>query len=180
MHALRVAVGITWVVFWVGWLLAAFTAKSSVKRGGFGPRGVAAVAVLVLIRFSSGVETPTINSLAVGAVGAVLVAAGLLLAVWARVILGRNWGMPTTQREEPELVTAGPYGVVRHPIYSGILLALLGTALTISLVGLGITLIVGAYFFWAAKVEERNLAAAFPSTYPAYQERTKMLIPLVL
>jgi protein-S-isoprenylcysteine O-methyltransferase Ste14 len=96
------------------------------------------------------------------------------------VILGRNWGMPTTQRVEPELITAGPYGVVRHPIYSGILLALLGTALTISLVGLGITLIVGAYFVWAARVEERNLAAAFPSTYPAYRERTKMLIPFVL
>ena len=106
--------------------------------------------------------------------------AGLALAIWARLIIGRNWGMPTTQRAEPELVTAGPYAVVRHPIYSGILLALVGTALVISLIGLAIALIVGSYFVWAARIEERNLTATFPSAYPAYMARTKMLIPFVL
>ena len=77
--------------------------------------------------------------------------------------------MPTTQRAEPELVTAGPYGVVRHPIYSGILLALVGTALATSLIGLAIALIVGVFFFYAATVEERNLTATFPTAYPAYR-----------
>lgn len=180
MHALRIAVGIAWAIFWVGWLLAAFTAKRSISRGGraLGPRGVAAVAVAVLIRGVGG-DSLQVHSLAIGVVGVVLFAAGVALAIWARVILGRNWGMPTTQRLEPELVTAGPYDLVRHPIYTGILLAIVGTSLVTNLIGLGIALIVGVYFSWAARIEERNLSDTFPTAYPAYRARTKMLIPFV-
>lgn len=180
MHALRIGIGTAWIVFWVGWLAAAFTAKASVRRRGVGPRALAAVAVFLLIRGSAGGTTLAVHSLVLTAIGAALVAAGLLLAIWARVILGRNWGMPTTQRLEPELITAGPYALIRHPIYSGILLAMVGTALAINLIGLGVTLIVGGYFVWAATVEERNLLTSFPAAYPPYRERTKMLIPFLL
>jgi protein-S-isoprenylcysteine O-methyltransferase Ste14 len=180
VHALRIAVGIAWGVFWVGWLLAAFTAKGSVGGGWgrLGPRGVAAIAVAILIRadHAGGLE---VRSVVVGVIGTIVFVAGIALAIWARVILGRNWGMPTTQRREPELITAGPYGVVRHPIYTGILLALVGTGLVISFLGLGIAVIVAAYFVWAATVEERNMTATFPDAYPAYRARTKMLIPYV-
>lgn len=181
MHTLRIAVEIAWAVFWVGWLLAAFTAKRSTHRGfgRLGPRGIAAIAVALLIRGVGG-RGLEIHSLAVGVVGTVIFATGIAVAVWARVILGRNWGMPTTQRLEPELITAGPYGWIRHPIYTGILLGVVGTGLVINLIGLGIAVILGAYFVWAARVEEQNLAATFPSTYPAYRERTKMLIPFLL
>jgi protein-S-isoprenylcysteine O-methyltransferase Ste14 len=180
MHALRLGIGIAWIVFWVGWLVAAFTAKGSVSRSrGFGPRGIAAVGVLILIRGFRG-SSVEVHSWPLAIVGTVLFVAGIALAIWARVIIGRNWGMPTSERAEPELVTAGPYAVVRHPIYSGILLALVGTALAVSLIGLGITLIVGAYFVWAARIEERNLTETFPSAYPAYMARTKMLIPFLL
>lgn len=180
MHVLRLGIGLTWLVFWVGWLGAALTAKRSTDRRCFmGPRGVAAIAVLILIRGLHG-DSIDVHSLAVGLVGAVLFAAGIALALWARVILGRNWGMPMTQRAEPELVTAGPYGVVRHPIYSGILLGIVGTALATSLIGLGIAVIVGGFFLYSARVEERNLTATFPSAYPAYRAHTKMLIPFLL
>lgn len=181
MHTLRIAVEIAWAVFWVGWLLAAFTANRSIGRGWgrLGPRGFAAIAVVVLIRGVRG-GSLEVHSLALGAVGAAVFAVGIALAIWARVILGRNWGMPTTQRLEPELITAGPYGVIRHPIYTGILLGIVGTALVTNLIGLGIALILGAYFVWAATVEERNLTATFPSSYPAYRARTKMLIPFLL
>lgn len=67
------------------------------------------------------------------AAGVALVLCGLGTAVWARISLGRNWGMPMSEKEEPELVTSGPYGVVRHPIYSGIVLATVGTALVAGL-----------------------------------------------
>ena len=116
----------------------------------------------------------------VGAIGAALFAAGIALAVWARVILGRNWGMPMTQRAEPELVTAGPYRLIRHPIYSGILLGMVGTSLATNLIGLGITVVLGAFFVYSSTVEERNLTASFPQAYPEYLSRTKMLIPYVL
>jgi len=180
MHALRIAIAIAWGVFWVGWLAAGFTAKRSTGRRFFlGGRGAVAVAILIFIRGSGG-HSLQIHSLAVAIVGAALFVLGVALAIWARAILGRNWGMPMTQRAEPELVTAGPYELVRHPIYSGILLGMVGTSLVTSLIGLGIALILGAYFIYAARVEESNLTATFPSTYPAYRQRTKMLIPYVL
>ncbi len=180
MHALRVAIGVTWVIFWIGWFAAAFSAKRSSDRGrGIGARGIAAIAVLILFRGLRGSSLET-HSVVLGVVGAVLFAAGLALAIWARMILGRNWGMPMTQKLEPELVTAGPYRVIRHPIYSGILLAMLGTSLATSLIGLGLTVVVGAVFTYSATVEERNLTATFPNSYPDYRAHTKMLIPYLL
>jgi protein-S-isoprenylcysteine O-methyltransferase Ste14 len=181
VHTLRLAVDITWAVFWIGWLGSAFTANQSVGRGWgcFGPRGLAAVAVVILIR-GFGRGTLEVHSLVIGAIGAALFVAGLGIAIWARVILGRNWGMPMTQRVQPELITAGPYRTVRHPIYSGLLLALVGTSLVTNLIGLGIAVVLGAYFAYAATVEERNLTATFPDAYPEYRAHTKMLIPFLL
>jgi protein-S-isoprenylcysteine O-methyltransferase Ste14 len=108
----------------------------------------------------------------------VIVPCGLGFAVWAGVHLGRNRGMPMTLKDEPEL-TSGPYGLVRHPIYTGILTAVIGTALVIDLIVLVLAVILGAYFVYSARVEEKNTIAAFPSAYPAYQARTKMPIPFV-
>lgn len=181
IHTLRISVEVVWAIFWVGWLLAAFTARRSTHRslGRLGPRGVAAIAVALLIR-GAGRGAFQVHSPALAVVGTALFASGIALALWARAILGRNWGMPTTQRLEPELVTTGPYALIRHPIYTGILLGLVGTALVTDLIGLGIALILGIYFVWAARVEERNLTGAFPTTYPQYRERTKMLIPFLL
>ncbi|HSC02002.1 MAG TPA: isoprenylcysteine carboxylmethyltransferase family protein [Solirubrobacteraceae bacterium] len=180
MHALRIAIAITWAAFWIYWLGSAFTAKKSIAGGRRMPlRAATAVAVLVLVRaFRSG--SLAIHSPVLGAIGAVVFASGLLLALWARVHLGRNWGMPMTQRAEPELVTSGPYRFVRHPIYSGLLLGLVGTALATDLLGLIIAVILGAYFYYSASVEEKNLVATFPTAYPAYRTATKMLIPFVL
>jgi protein-S-isoprenylcysteine O-methyltransferase Ste14 len=110
----------------------------------------------------------------------VVLVSGLSLAVWARIYLGRNWGMPMTLKRDPELVTSGPYRFVRHPIYSGILLGLLGTALATNLywlIAFGVCLV---YFAYSARVEEANLTRTFPTTYPGYRSRTKMLIPFVL
>lgn len=105
---------------------------------------------------------------------------GLLFAIWARRNLGENWGMPMTVKQSPELVTSGPYRFVRHPIYSGILLAMLGTAFATTLIGLFILAIVGTYFIYSALVEEKIMLAAFPKTYPAYKQKTKMIIPFIL
>lgn len=113
-------------------------------------------------------------------VGSVLFVAGLALAVWARIYLGRNWGMPMTKKDEPELVTSGPYRYVRHPIYSGLLLAVLGTALATNLYLLIALVLVGAYFIYSATVEERLMTDTFPGAYGKYKTATKMLVPSVL
>jgi protein-S-isoprenylcysteine O-methyltransferase Ste14 len=180
MHALKVAVIIAWILFWVYWLVSAFGVKEGrASRRRIPLNSVTALAVILLLRvFRSG--GLAVHSPVLGAIGAVVFAAGVALAVWARVHLGRNWGMPMTQKDEPELITSGPYRLVRHPIYSGLLAAVLGTALVSNLLGLIIVAILGCYFYYCASVEERNLTATFPTAYPAYRASTKMLVPFVL
>jgi protein-S-isoprenylcysteine O-methyltransferase Ste14 len=180
MHALQIAIAITWLMFWLGWLAAALYAKKG--RGGAREiplRGLSVLAVVVILRVVHG-GALEVHSLPLETIGAAVFATGIALAIWARVILGRNWGMPTTQKEDPELVTTGPYRFVRHPIYSGILLGVLGTALATNLIGLIVVALLGAYFYYSASVEEKNLTATFPTDYPAYRTRTKMLIPFIL
>lgn len=181
MSALKIAITVVWIIFWAYWLASAVGVKQG-RRGGRGRiplGGVTVVLVLLLVRVFRG-GALAIHSVLVGGIGVGVFALGLALAVWARVYLGRNWGMPMTEKAEPELVTSGPYRFVRHPIYSGLLLAVLGTALVTNLIGLFIVPVLGAYFYYSAVVEEKNLTAAMPTAYPAYQARTKRLIPFLL
>jgi protein-S-isoprenylcysteine O-methyltransferase Ste14 len=180
MNALKTAIDVAWIAFWVYWLASAVGVKEgrgSRRRIPLG--GLTALSVVVLVRvFRTG--SLSVHSVAVEAIGAAVFACGLAIAIWARVHLGSNWGMPMTEKAEPELVTSGPYRFVRHPIYSGLLVGLLGTAIATNPIGLIIVLVLGAYFYYAASVEEKNLTTTFPTTYPAYRARTKMLIPFVL
>ncbi len=112
--------------------------------------------------------------------GLVLCLAGFLFAIWARLYLGGNWGVPMSLREQHELVTTGPYARVRHPIYSGLLLAGLGTVLTLGMQWLPAMVLVGVFFVLSARTEEKMLSEQFPDAYPSYRRRTKMLIPFVL
>jgi protein-S-isoprenylcysteine O-methyltransferase Ste14 len=180
MDTLRTAITIGWIVFWIYWLGSAV----AVKRGKASRRriplgGVTAISVILLVHVFRGADL-AVNSPLLAAIGALVFALGIALSVWARVHLGRNWGMPMTQKAEPELVTSGPYRLIRHPIYSGLLLAVLGTALANNLGGLIVVAILAVYFYYSASVEERNLTATFPTAYPAYRAGTRMLIPFVL
>ena len=180
MHTLKLVIGLAWIVFWIYWLASASTSKESIS-GGWRSRltGVSAVGVFVIAGVLRG-GSLAVHSPILGAIGALLFACGIALAVWARLNLGRNWGMPTSQRVDPELVTSGPYRFVRHPIYSGLLTAMLGTALVDNLLGLIVVVLLVAYFYYCGTVEERNLTATFPSAYPEYRSRTKMIIPFLL
>jgi len=180
MHPLKLAIDCAWLVFWIYWIASASSSKESVPSG-WRTRltGVTAVGIFLIAGVLHG-GILAVHSLILAAVGALLFACGIALAVWARLHLGRNWGMPMTQRAEPELVTSGPYRFVRHPIYSGLLTAILGTALVNNLLGLIVVAVLVAYFYYCGIVEERNLAVTFPKAYPEYRSRTKMLIPFLL
>jgi protein-S-isoprenylcysteine O-methyltransferase Ste14 len=180
MHPLKLAIGCAWLVFWIYWLASASTSKQSV-RSGWRTRltGVSVIGVVLIGGVLRG-GSLAVHSWILAAAGALLFACGIALAVWARLHLGRNWGMPMSQRAEPELVTSGPYRFVRHPIYAGLLTAMLGTALVNNLLGLIVVAVLTAYFYYCGIVEERNLAATFPTAYPDYRSRTKMLIPFLL
>jgi protein-S-isoprenylcysteine O-methyltransferase Ste14 len=179
MTALRIVVAAIWVAFWIYWGVSALRSK----RGTGSARGVpmrllVAVAVVLLFRLVHA-GSLDVHSVVSAALGTVIVVGGLGFAVWARIHIGSNWGMPMSQKEEPELVTSGPYRFVRHPIYTGILVGVVGTALATNLLALVVAAIVGVFFWYSATVEERNLGAVFPHSYPAYRARTKMLIPFV-
>jgi protein-S-isoprenylcysteine O-methyltransferase Ste14 len=181
VRAVEVVFAVGWAAFWLYWLLAAFF----MKRGHI-PwsrelriRAVIVVITIVLIRVGvfrhHGLNT---NPWRAG-VGLVLFAVGLGFAVWARLHIGSNWGTPMTQKDEPELVTSGPYHLVRHPIYSGILVAGIGTAVALSWLWLIAVVLAGVYFLYSATVEERYLTQQFPDTYPVYKHSTKMLLPFI-
>ena len=113
--------------------------------------------------------------------GVALTAAGLLFAIWARLYLGQNWSGLVTVKHDHELVRTGPYCFVRHPIYSGILLALVGT----SLCRRNLWGFAGVAFVWLglwikSRLEERFMAETFGAEYDEYRRTTGALIPRVL
>jgi len=121
-------------------------------------------------------ETP-----AVQITGAIITFAGLAFTAWARTVLGRNWSAVVTIRQDHHLIRTGPYRWVRHPIYSGLLLAMLGTAISVGLLrGLAGTLIGLAAFRMKASLEEAFLTEQFGPEYIEYKKKVKALIPSVL
>jgi len=180
-----------WLVLIVYWFVSAIGAKRSVSRPWAWQRelglrlGILALVLLVL-RLSALYRTPLelrsylINTnVPMGVLGVVLCALGVGSAIWARAYLGRNWGLPMSQKESPALVTTGPYAYVRHPVYTGFLLAMLGSAIGESLVWLLPLLVFGIYFSYSARREEKILLTQFPEQYSLYRKRTKMMLPFI-
>ena len=171
-----------WVAFWIYWLVAAV----GVKRGrtpwrhSAGVRVAIILVVLLLVRLGAFHGQAVTNDPWREGVGLAIFASGLGAAVWARRKLGRNWGSPMSRKVDPELVTTGPYRWVRHPIYSGIIVALVGTAVAVSWYWLIAVALLGTYFVYSAVVEERELVRRFPDAYPDYARATRMLIPFVV
>lgn len=183
MNAIDIIIGFGWIVFWAYWLVMAATAKAGKSRwtqfAGVRAGIILVVLLLIRLRVFKGHGAATGNPWLLGT-GLAIFVLGLALAVWARVYLGRNWGMPMSQKADPELVTTGPYGKIRHPIYSGIILGMIGTAIALGSYWLIAVAIIGAYFLYSAVVEERTMARLFPAAYPPYKRATKMLIPYIL
>jgi protein-S-isoprenylcysteine O-methyltransferase Ste14 len=182
MHLVSLVILAGWVAFWIYWFAAARGIRAGRARWGSfaGVRVVFILLVLLLAhaRVFKGHQAAT-NDPWLQALGLVLFVCGLALAVWARIYLGRNWGTPMSQRDDPELVTSGPYRRVRHPIYSGIILAMVGTAVAVSWYWFVAVGVLGAYFIYSATAEEHYMTKLFPDAYPAFKRSTKMLIPFV-
>jgi protein-S-isoprenylcysteine O-methyltransferase Ste14 len=183
MPVVDVVIFAAWVAFWAYWLTASIGVKSGqanwTRFAGVRVAAILIVLLLVRLRVFKG-HAATNHDAVLEGIGVAVFLLGLALAVWARVYLGRNWGMPMSQKDDPELVTTGPYSRVRHPIYSGIILAMIGTTIAISVYWLVAVVLLGAYFLYSAVVEERLMTRLFPDSYPQYKQSTKMLIPFVI
>jgi len=184
-------IGLFWLVFIFIWIVTSFSAKKTISKtttsnaaSWIGWRILVVILAYFFVRshlyayivpYDRMIEgNPTIHFL-----GVVLCGVGVLLAIWARLYLGRNWGMPMSVKENPELVTTGPYRFVRHPIYTGILLAIIGSVLASSVLWLLWLAFCSYYFYTSAQKEEKLMQKEFPDTYPAYKKRTKMLVPFL-
>jgi protein-S-isoprenylcysteine O-methyltransferase Ste14 len=181
VKVIELVFAIGWVAFWIYWLAAAFSMKKGRVAWSRELRiRVVLVVVAVLLLRLGAFRGDSINSNQWRAgLGLVLFALGLGFAIWARVHIGRNWGTPMSRKDDPELVTSGPYRLVRHPIYSGIVVGLVGTAVALSWPWLIAVVLAGVYFGYSATVEERYLTEQFPDAYPKYRRSTKMLVPLI-
>jgi protein-S-isoprenylcysteine O-methyltransferase Ste14 len=184
---LPAAIPALWVIWIVCWLAASANVKRTRWREGAATRALhgtpLGLCTLLLAgpRWLPPVLTARFASPGpvLPIVGTLLVAAGVGLALWARWHLGRNWSSWVTVKEGHALVRSGPYRVVRHPIYSGLLLAIGSTALAIgewrgplavALALLG--------FVLKIRLEEARMRATFPE-YEDYRHRTAALIPAV-
>jgi protein-S-isoprenylcysteine O-methyltransferase Ste14 len=179
-----------WLGFIAYWAVSAVGAKRSLgsrqARNEIGLRLLVVAVVLIVLAVPPvrhtfrALQAYQTQSVVLGIAGVALCVAGVGLAVLARHYLGRNWGMPVSRKENPELVTNGPYRYVRHPIYSGIMLAMLGTAIGASAFWVVPLVLFGGYFVYCARREEKIMIAQFPAQYPAYMRRTPMLLPFTL
>jgi protein-S-isoprenylcysteine O-methyltransferase Ste14 len=110
--------------------------------------------------------------------GIALTFAGVLLCVWARVCLGEYWSDKVVLKADHELIRSGPYAYLRHPIYSGVLLGIVGTALVVGeWRGIVTLVLMGANYFVKARREERMLAGSFGEAYAEYKRRTGFFLP---
>jgi len=121
------------------------------------------------------------RSIEMNVVIVVFAVSGLIVAMVARRTLAGNWSRAVAFKKDHELITTGLYHYVRHPIYTGILLMVLGSALSVGTPSAGIGFVVIVLGLWfKLRAEEELLAKHFPKDYPAYKNRTKALIPYIV
>ena len=178
-----------WILFAVIWLVAAFATKKSVYRESRLQRLRYMIPLLLgwfLLakghRLSDPLNHRVIPHLeALAWIGAGLCIAGLIFCVCARFTLGRNWSGVVTLKGGHQLITSGPYALVRHPIYTGLLTMFVATVIVLGHVAGIIAMPFVIVSFWIKlRYEEKLMLKKFPVEYAAYQQRVKRIIPFIL
>jgi protein-S-isoprenylcysteine O-methyltransferase Ste14 len=182
-------IGACWLVFAAVWLVASIWTKRTVYRESAGERTrywlllvIAYVLLTLGRRFPYPFSMILIPQTATSTwIGGVLCGFGLALAIWARLILGRNWSGVVTLKEDHEMVQRGPYRFVRHPIYTGLQSMFLGTAIAFGHLAafVGVALVFVSFWIKLSQ-EERLMLKQFPNDYPDYQRRVKRIIPFLI
>lgn len=187
MNPYRWIIVALWLLFVAYWAVAAVGAKRSASRRRWGREiGLRLLLILLVVallqsrslrQFLAESQRSASHSGILGWTGVTLCVLGFGLAIDARRHLGRNWGMPMSRKEEPQLVTTGPYALIRHPIYTGLILAMLGSAMGVNVFWALPLVLIGPYFIYSARREEAFMLQLFPEQYAAYRARTGMLAP---
>jgi protein-S-isoprenylcysteine O-methyltransferase Ste14 len=178
--------GYIWIVFLLVWLVMAFGTKTTQQRESVSSRLSYTMLVVVAfyLVFGREVTQPWLHvrlfqpSPITNWLGVALTAAGIGFAIWARLYLGANWSGAVTVKVGHELVRSGPYRFVRHPIYTGLITALLGTGLLLAQRRSVIALVmIYAGFKIKSKIEERAMISTFGTAYEEYRRSVGAIIP---
>ncbi|MGE5324646.1 MAG: methyltransferase family protein [Actinomycetota bacterium] len=181
---------ILWVVFWALWVVWALWMKKAERRESVATHllhTLLAAAGFLLMFSDLGAPWPWLHIRVLqrapwlDGLGIAITVAGFAFAIWARIHLGRNWSSSVTSKVGHELILTGPYKWVRHPIYTGLLLALFGTALVRAEMR-GLLALVLVYAAWKIKsrVEEHMMTGTFGAEYSAYASATGAMFPRVV
>jgi protein-S-isoprenylcysteine O-methyltransferase Ste14 len=182
------AIAAAWMAVGLVWLIASLTAKATVRAQSVGSRLLELLPVLAgfaLLRINPGLAAwlaVRFVPASVGwqALGAAVTIAGVAVAIWARFYLGGNWSANVTVKQDHQLIRSGPYSLVRHPIYSGLLLAMLGTAIYVGeLRGLFAVALAAIGWKMKSKREEAFMEGEFREQYARYRREVKALVPFV-
>jgi protein-S-isoprenylcysteine O-methyltransferase Ste14 len=177
-----------WVTFLAYWIIRAFGQKATAEHQSL----PSALAHRIPVGFGWFLlaypgQPPPLNQLLMPhtvltcLVGTMLCVFGLSVTIWARRTLAGNWSSDVTFKQNHELIKAGPYRFVRHPIYTGLLVMALGTAINTGWVRCWLGIVVVGIGFWIKlKQEERLMLLHFPNEYPAYQKQVKALVPFIV
>lgn len=175
-----------WTIFVLFWFVAAFNRKATQKRESFARRLIhvafMAIAFIILderqiaLNFLAGRLWPDLAWIA--ELGALLTVVGIAFSIWARVHIGRNWSGQVMIKKDHELIRSGPYARIRHPIYTGLLLAVFGTFLEIGEArALLAFVLILLGFSYKAKREEALLAGHFGPAFDEHKKHTGFFFP---
>ena len=184
-----------WVIFALYWFISASSVKSTQETKGRLAGNWYSIWLIIgglflsnvpfLAKVGVSISSLTIllipSSIVINVVIIVFAVTGLIVALIARRTLAGNWSRAVAFKEDHELITTGLYHYVRHPIYTGVLLMILATALSVGTLSAGIGFVIIVLSLWfKLRAEEELLTNHFPKEYPAYKDRTKALIPYVV
>jgi len=184
----RLFIALCWLIFWAFWLVSSFSAKKTAKA--HSRSWSIRFALIALGLYFVMKDVPVVAAVAglrlwpderqVGLLADAVALAGLAVLIWARLTIGRDWSAQVVFKEDHQLAMTGPYAYVRHPIYTGLLLLMLATALDYGILsGFAVFAVFAAVFFYKSRIEERFMTEHFPEKYPAYMKRTKAFIPWI-
>jgi protein-S-isoprenylcysteine O-methyltransferase Ste14 len=181
-----IIVDFCWLTLGVYWLITAAGTKKVAVNENTGLRALrlAIIVVLFVLLGTNWLRIGVLGSRFVPWqswiiwIGVALSGAGVGLAIWARWRLGRNWSDKVVLKVDHELIRNGPYRYLRHPIYTGVLVALAGTALVIGeWRGVVAVILMGLNYYIKATREEKILAASFGEAFAEHKKRTGFFLP---
>ena len=177
-----------WCALAVVWVAAAPFSRRTVRSETFASRARYILPAVIFAALSSRrfLDVPWLDARWlpdapwVGPLSVAITALGIAFALWARFTLGKNWSGSVTVKQDHELVQRGPYGITRHPIYTGAVVALTGTVLALGTIGTALVVPFAIGMLWSKmRVEERFMSEEFGDAYADYRRRVKMLIPFL-